>query len=790
MSVSISDLRPPPITGNVFLDVLIYDRWVFRPGYVITYVLQGRPGDLGPNGGELWATFGAATAFARAAATWMAVADIRIEPWPTPYDGTTPRPRGLTWVEKLESVPGFAGEHSLPGPGNLGGSYNNTLSTFSPASLLPGGLFFSTMIHEIGHGLGLKHPHPDDFDKKAFPGVLGPKDGGDNGLNDGLYTIMTYNDASVGSPSSRYGWQMTPMAFDIAAVQAIYGPNLTTRTGDDVYVLPRVNDQGTGFAAIWDAGGIDAIVHEGSMRATIDLRAATLRNEPGGGGFLSSVAGIAGGFTIAAGVVIENARGGTGDDRIIGNDAANRLEGGGGRDEIDGAGGNDIIIGGRLVRGGPGDDVVRPLALWSDSEFDGGPGRDRLDLALLGQGVTITLGSGLGTGFEELVGTRHDDRLSGDAGPNRIDPGPGGSDLVEGGEGTDMLVFASRASALIIDLNVGAAWDGEALVRFEGVERIAGSPHADSIFGSETLDDWILWSGGADRIFGGGGRNTLSFADAPGPVIIDYDVRAAWDGQATATFEGFTRIIGSPFDDIIFGSERFGEIVEWSPGADALYGGGGFDIISFAEAPRPVIVDFNEGLAFDGVHLDRLALIEGAIGSAFDDRIFGREDGPDLIDGGPGGADLLYGGGGVDTVSYASSPRPVIVDLTAGRSWDGEAADTLLGFENVIGSAHDDQIFGDDGANTLDGGPLGRDRLWGGPGGDWFVVRPGDAGDTIMDFTGGLAGDRILLAGFAADFTTMLLEDGATWRVEALGGAQLALVTILGPVLPGDWVLG
>lgn len=791
MSVSVSDLRPPPVTGNVFLDVLIYDRWVFRQGYVITYVLKGASGDLGPGGGAAWAANGAADAFRAAAATWTAVANVRIVEAGLAWDGSGPRP-AVTWVEDLVQGSTFAGEHSLPGPGQLGGSYNIGLQQWSAASLRPGGVAFSTIVHELGHGLGLKHPHPDSFDPKAFPGVTNDSSTGDNELNDGLWTIMSYNNSYRNAYpfSHNWGWEMGPMAFDIAAVQAIYGPNMTTATGDDVYRLPDMNQSGTGFRAIWDAGGIDTIVYDGSRRATIDLRAATLRNEPGGGGFLSSAEGIGGGFTIAAGVVIENARGGSGADRITGNDAANRLEGGGGRDTIDGLGGDDLIIGGLILRGGEGNDVVRPLELWPDSAFDGGPGRDRLDLTLVGQGVTLTLGEGLGTGFEELVGTALDDRLTGDAGPNLIDPGPRGADRLDGGEGLDTLSFTTRARALVIDASVGAAWDGEALVSFTGFERIAGSPHADTIFGGETLDDWILWSGGADRIWGGGGRNTLSFENAPGPVIIDYDVLAAWDGVATATFEGFTRIIGSAFDDVIFGSEAYGEIFEWSPGADDLYGGGGLDIISYAEAPRPVIVDFNEGLAFDGVHLDRLRLIEGAIGSAFDDRIFGREDGPDLIDGGPGGADFLYGGGGVDTVSYASSLRPVIIDLAAGRALDGVAQDVLVGFENAVGSAFDDQIFGDAGSNTLDGGPGGRDRLWGGPGDDWFVVRPVDEGDMIMDFEGGLAGDRILLAGFAPDFTTSLEPDGISWRIEALGGAQWALVTVLGPVLPTDWVLG
>ncbi len=108
-----------------------------------------------------------------------------------------------------------------------------------------------------------------------------------------------------------------PMALDIALLQQKYGANMATATGDDDYLLPTGNARGTFWQAIWDAGGLDSIRHDGSAASVIDLRAATLRYEEGGGGFVSSVAGIAGGFTIAAGAVIENATGGFGRDRLI-----------------------------------------------------------------------------------------------------------------------------------------------------------------------------------------------------------------------------------------------------------------------------------------------------------------------------------------------------------------------------------------------------------------------------------------------------------------------------------------
>lgn len=57
-------------------------------------------------------------------------------------------------------------------------------------------------------------------------------------------------------------------------------------------------------------------------------------SEAGGGGFVSYMSSIDGGFTIAAGAVIENATGGSGDDVFIGNSGNNTLDGGGGNDTV------------------------------------------------------------------------------------------------------------------------------------------------------------------------------------------------------------------------------------------------------------------------------------------------------------------------------------------------------------------------------------------------------------------------------------------------------------------------
>ena len=252
----------------------------------------------------------------------------------------------------------------------------------------PGGYTQETFIHEFGHALGLAHPHDNGMGTGIFPGVDGldasgnpydfdgdgslfvlsgttfvrdqgdiTYDPGDNSLNGIPYSIMSYIEASGSNPSvaADRGFASTPLAFDIAALQTMYGAVAHNGT-DTVYTL--VDDgPGTSYSCIWDTGGTDTIEYDGNHTCTIDLRAATLKNEAGGGGFLSQVQGVKGGFTIAAdvtdfdhngnlGVLIENAVGGNGDDTITGNDIANHLEGRGGRDTLNGGGGDDILTGG------------------------------------------------------------------------------------------------------------------------------------------------------------------------------------------------------------------------------------------------------------------------------------------------------------------------------------------------------------------------------------------------------------------------------------------------------------
>merc|ERR1712173_533432 len=117
-------------------------------------------------------------------------------------------------------------------------------------------------------------------------GVTGPSGSyGIFDLNQGVYTVMSYNDAFDTGPNGPspftldgigHGWSGTLSAFDIAVLQERYGIINPHATGDDVYVLEDENVEGTYYETIWDTGGNDTIKYSGQRNAQIDLLAATI----------------------------------------------------------------------------------------------------------------------------------------------------------------------------------------------------------------------------------------------------------------------------------------------------------------------------------------------------------------------------------------------------------------------------------------------------------------------------------------------------------------------------------
>lgn len=306
-----------------------------------------------------------------------------------------------------EGTPGVGasllGRMSPPDTDNEGqAEFNSGDARWTQEGLQPGGFYFPTLIHEFGHGMGLAHPHDTGGHSSIMRGAgsstsVGPITVpvgiggalGDFNLSQQVFTIMSYNDGWATSPYGQprsggitgtevdhYGWVASLSPLDIAVIQDKYGVNEDWAAGDDTYLIKDFNGPGNFYSSIWDAGGTDAIVYEGAADANIDLRPATLQYEDGGGGWVSYAWGLHGGFTIANGVTIENARSGSGNDTLIGNDAANRLESGAGNDTLTGNGGNDVLVGGAgsdVMTGGGGADV---FLFGSDSDSTPGLGRD------------------------------------------------------------------------------------------------------------------------------------------------------------------------------------------------------------------------------------------------------------------------------------------------------------------------------------------------------------------------------------------------------------------------------
>jgi serralysin len=366
------------------------------------------------------------------------------------------------------------GQHDTPdSPAPAHGYFNYQATGWdedNPAGgLRVGGYGFATLVHELGHGLGLAHPHDTGGGSTIWPGVTGPFDSyGTNNLNQGIFTVMSYNDgwAQVQDPTgvglTTYGFIGGPMAFDIAAIQYLYGANNNFHSSGDTYTLPDTNSPGTYWSCIWDTGGIDQIVYGGTRNATIDLRAATIDNSPTGGGIPSLASGIFGGFTIANGVVIENAGGGSGADTLTGNNVANFLAGNGGNDVAVGGFGNDSLVGGfgaDTLLGNQDNDVI--LGNQDNDIVVGGQGAD---VVVGGQGVDFVFGN---EANDFVFGNESNDTIIAGQGADTVFAGQGddsilgseGNDSMFGNEGADRFAFATGSGADIIGDFNGAAGD-------------------------------------------------------------------------------------------------------------------------------------------------------------------------------------------------------------------------------------------------------------------------------------------------------------------------------------------
>lgn len=138
--------------------------------------------------------------------------------------------------------------------------------------------------------------------------------------------------------------------------------------------------------------------------------------------------------------------------------------------------------------------------------------------------------------------------------------------------------------------------------------------------------------------------------------------------------------------------------------------------------------------------------------------------GDDILIGGLGD-DLLDGGmGGGDRASYADAPGDVVVSLAISgpQKTGGAGFDTLMGVEQLTGSAFGDTLTGDGLANRLAGG-AGDDTIEGGAGADLLF---GGANDS--------AGDTLSYASSTKGVTVSLsIQDGVTAQSTMGAGSDI-----------------
>jgi Ca2+-binding RTX toxin-like protein len=685
-------------------------------------------------------------------------------------------------------LPGYVEYYKNPGSDVRDVLFNAQDPSLSGA-LDEGGLGLVTMVHEIGHLLGLAHPHDGGADWYAslFPGVnwWAPGGYGDGLLNQGIYTTMSYN---FGWPSefpdhTAESWGLTygPMALDIAAIQTIYGTNSNHAAGDDVYTLPTVNGIGTYWSAIWDTDGVDTISNAGSVYASIiDLNAASWGVNGGGKasyGYDNSGSMIVGGYTIARGVVIENAIGGGGQDTITGNSDQNRLEGRAGDDVLDGGADADTMIGGAgddTYYVDDSDDVILEFA-GGGSEFVYSSainytlGENIEDLHLTGTGL-----NGTGNSLDNVIsGNERANILNGGGGADTLS-GFGGNDrlvvndlpfvFADGGEGVDTLALGG--AGLVLDLTYPLT-----TAKLWSIERIdlTGTGNNTLIISQGSV------LGGIGTFFGGAhvlvveGNSGDKFQFAEQNWIqtgsINY-VEGMFDRWVLGNAEVHVRQVLSPSGATIVGTAgndiisttvsvpgqpvatNYGDTIDGGAGNDRMAGGSGNDTYYVDTSLDDVIEGANGGRdkVFAsasyvlGASIEDLTLIGAANINAMGNdlsNVLAGNTGNNVLDGG-GGADAMAGGLGDDTY-YVDTLFDVVTE--AANAGQGKVVTSLsyvlganvedlaltgMGNVDAIGNALNNVLAGNAGKNVLDGS-VGDDSMAGGLGDDTYYV------DTLLD---------------------------------------------------------
>ncbi|MEZ5985937.1 MAG: Ig-like domain-containing protein [Hyphomonas sp.] len=506
---------------------------------------------------------------------------------------------------------------------------------------------------------------------------------------------------------------------------------------------------------------------------------------------------------IAATEYDDSLQGTDGDDTIDGLGGDDWIVGGAGNDTLYGGAGNDFLDGGfgnSVLYGDAGDDHLR--AFFGDYNIlDGGDGNDFIEIS----GLHAQAFGGAGDDIIRIGSESLIDRT------------------IDGGEGTDYITWAYQGEGVIRYLAADFGYSGYSTLgtTITSIEGVIGSEFDDTFmaYGTDhdalTLDLIILAGDGADVVFTGAGNDRL-FGEAGDDTLFGQDGRDWLDGGAGDDYlrggnhnddlfggDGDDRLYGDDGDDHLRGN-RGNDILLGGAGADILDGGAGIDTAYYSTETQGIVLHLmtsESALNAGGAEGDVLNLIEGAVGSVYDDEIYGSargntifgydgndelygRNGNDTLTGGEGN-DRLYGGNHADTllgqngndVLYGAAAGTPCSVVTAGDNLRGQAGDDVL-----YGDAGDDRLYAHAGADELYGG-AGNDLLSAGIGND---ILDGGAGNDVLfggnnddSLTGG-AGDDDLLGGNGADTFNFDVSHNGSDTLIGLDSSDMIVLTGFG----------
>ncbi len=422
----------------------------------------------------------------------------------------------------------------------------------------------------------------------------------------------------------------------------------------------------------------------------------------------------------------ENVIGSGYDDVLTGNTLDNILTGGAGSDEIN---------------GGAGDDVIYMDA--RDSLIDGGTGFDQVNLVDSSDGEEVH-GNRL-SNISELNLTEFDERFYLYQKNDYI---------LSGGPGNDVLDGSLALSGLEIKLREVVTESYSVM----GFETVIGSDFEDNLTGNSQND--LIYGGSArDDIWGRDGDDTLYGQDGTDWIYGESgndSLNGGADDDRLYGESGNDELFGEDGNDHLDGGEGE-DILDGGAGNDILDGGADVDILRGGEGDDKLRFDLDDSVIDGGegvndvanlqrsmddalIHAERFNDAERINLTGFNERLDLKVENNTIID----------GGDGHDIIDLTGAEKGVRVELDEIVPTD--ETESLVNFEEIVGSDYDDNLYGDALNNIISGGS-GNDVIMGGFGQD--LLR-GESGEDFIYFDPGDSIDG------GADRDTAILEDKNT----------------------------